>query len=150
MWYEELKDLDYKLAAAELRKYAALEKFPPKICDIRECLIDFRTDKPLNSSEAWALVLNTLEEVEMSGNAKVRYEEFPDMAKTAIGGYPQFREWANNPSFNKDVARSGFVKVYQHEEEKEEKFLKLQPEIRRLILKQNEVAAKQERIRGDD
>lgn len=146
LWYDMIKDLNYNLALAELKKYVATHTFSPSISDIRECLIDFRTDKPLNSSEAWSLVLNTLEEVDMHGNGKMRYDELPEMVKTAIGGYPQFREWMNNPSFNKEVEKSAFIKIYQKEELKERDFLKLPADIKRLINKRNEVV---ENLRQD-
>lgn len=36
LWYNQLKDLDYKIAEMALNAWVATEKFPPKISEIRE------------------------------------------------------------------------------------------------------------------
>ncbi len=36
LWYRELKDIDYETATTALRRYVAINKFPPSIAEIRE------------------------------------------------------------------------------------------------------------------
>lgn len=128
LWYEELKDLDYQIAAMELRKYVALNRFAPTISDIRKCLIDFSDKKELDMLEAWELVISTLKEVETKGLAKNRFNSLPELTRKAIGGYNQFLELVNNPSIRQAV-KSSFSKSYKELIEKDIEMKMLQPEI---------------------
>lgn len=132
LWYEELKDLDYQMAAMELRKYVALNRFAPTIADIRECLIDFTNKKELSAPESWELVIRAVREVEESGVAKKKFEVLPELAKKAVGGYAQFLELSENPNA-RHMANSNFMRAYTKLLEKDLELKKLNPSIREMI-----------------
>lgn len=139
LWYEELKDLDYQMATTELRKYVALNKFPPTITDIRRCLIDFAESTELNKTQAWELVINTILEVEKGGLATKRFEKLPSLIQAAIGGRIQFLELIDNKN-GRGIARSNFIKAYEKLIEKDKEMKMLQPEIRNYM--ENSISAK--------
>lgn len=56
LWYSMLKDIDYPTAAAAVKAYIALKKFPPTIADIRE----MATPKQADWSDAWGEVQNAI------------------------------------------------------------------------------------------
>ena len=132
LWYEELKDLDYHMAAMELRKYVSLNRFAPTIADIRECLIDFTEKKELSAPESWEIVIIAVREVEESGAAKKKFEALPELAKKAVGGYAQFLELSENPNA-RHMAKPNFMRVYTKLLEKDLELKKLNPSIREMI-----------------
>lgn len=111
LWYEELKDLDYQMAAMELRKYVSLNRFSPAIADIRECLIDFAEWKEPDAPQAWELVIEALKKVEESGHAKKKFEALPELTRKAIGGYALFLELSDNQGAMQ-VSKTNFMKSY--------------------------------------
>lgn len=132
LWYEELKDLEYKMASAELRKYIALNRFPPTISDIRECLIDFSEEKYAGGPEAWESVMEVLMETDEGGMATKRFEALPDIIKKAIGGRECFMELVENVA-ERNISRSSFIRSYERLMEDDVRKRKLQPEIRKMI-----------------
>lgn len=56
LWYAMLQDIDYQTAAAAVKAYIALKKFPPTIADIREMV----TPKQADWSDAWGEVQNAI------------------------------------------------------------------------------------------
>lgn len=132
LWYEELKDLDYQMAAMELRKYVALNRFAPTIADIRECLIDFADKKELSAPESWEIVIMEVREVEESGVAKKKFEVLPELAKKAVGGYTQFLELVGNPNA-RHMAKPNFMRAYAKLLEKDLELKKLNPSIREMV-----------------
>lgn len=132
LWYEELKDLEYSMASAELRKYVSTNRFPPTISDIRECLVDFSEDKHRGGPEAWEMVMETLSEVDMGGMATKRFDSLPDTIKKAIGGRRQFIELSKNTE-ERNLSRNGFIRSYEKLIDDDIGRMKLQPEIRKMI-----------------
>lgn len=139
LWYEELKDLDYQATVMGLRKYVALNKFAPTIADIREQYANIVCGKPVNGSQAWSLVLNTLKLVEREGCASKKFAALPEYMQKAVGGRAQFLEWADNPQFNKEVAKSNFLKCYTVETERYMENARLHPEVYKITTQQNKV-----------
>lgn len=152
LWYEELKDLDYQMATAELRKYVALNKFPPTISDIRKCLIDFAEDREPNETQAWEIVVNTISEIEKKGCATKRFEALSPLIQNAVGGRTQFLELLENKN-GRGIARSSFIKMYGKLIEKDTEMKMLQPEIRSRIKENNLIGIDEgtvHRIEGRD
>lgn len=53
VWYQMLKDIDYKVANAAVKKYMLTEKFPPTIAEIRELCADTQYGKVPDWGEGW-------------------------------------------------------------------------------------------------
>lgn len=53
LWYEQLKDLDYKVAEAALNKYVATNEWSPKISQIREIAASITIGNIADWGEAW-------------------------------------------------------------------------------------------------
>lgn len=132
LWYEDLKDLDYKMAMSELRKYVATNKFAPTISDIRRCLIDFAENKEPNETQAWEIVVDTILEVKKRGCATKRFEALSPLIQNAVGGRIQFLELLENKN-GMGIARSNFIKMYGKLIEKDIEMKMLQPDIRNQI-----------------
>ena len=62
LWYLELKDIEYEVAATALRRYVATNKFPPSIAEIREQAAEV-TDKSLEADwgNAWNQVTRAIQ-----------------------------------------------------------------------------------------
>lgn len=60
IWYELLKDIEYKVANVAVQKYMLTNRFPPTIADIRQLAADVKTgEKPL-WSDGWEEVLRAI------------------------------------------------------------------------------------------
>lgn len=132
LWYDALKDLDYKMAEMQIKKHISTSKYPPTIADIRECLNDFAEEKVLDTSQAWEVVLKALETTDENGNASKHFLELPEYIQRAVGGKIQFLEMANEPRI-RGMEKANFMKVYPKIAEEERKNRMLQPEIRKAI-----------------
>lgn len=60
LWYEQLKDIDYKVAETALHKWVALNKWSPTIADIREMAADIMFGELPDWGEAWGKVLKAV------------------------------------------------------------------------------------------
>lgn len=59
LWYAELKDLDYGLAVASVRKHANSSKWSPSIAEIREQSVDIQADDT-DWGDGWQEVLTAV------------------------------------------------------------------------------------------
>ena len=132
MWYEELKDLDYKMASMQVKRHVATKKYPPTIADIRECLVNFSTETELNPMQAWELVLEAMDDISKNGLANKRFNQLPESIKKAIGGYRQFSDMLDNPNTIRFM-KSDFMENYKKILEAERGNKMLQPDIRNAI-----------------
>lgn len=57
IWYQLIKDLDYKVANAAIQKYISTNKFPPTIADIREISTTICIGEIPDWGEGWEQVL---------------------------------------------------------------------------------------------
>lgn len=133
IWYSLLSDLEYETASLAVKKYMMLNKFPPTIADIREGYADIAYGKPMSGSNAWSIILDTLRSIEVEGCAKQKYDGLPELIRDAIGGYSQFREWAENHKFNRDMAMVNFLKCYNKTVEHDTEVKKLHVDILKMI-----------------
>lgn len=53
LWYQQLKDLDYKISSIALSKWVATNKWSPTIADLRETYAGIRYGEPMSWSEGW-------------------------------------------------------------------------------------------------
>lgn len=132
LWYEELKDIDYTMAEAQIRKHVATNKYPPTISDIRACLADFSPEIHLWTTQAWELVLNALEDVEMHGNGAKKFSALPQTVQKTIGGVKQFCDMIHDKDI-KRIEYANFLRTYPVILEMEKQKKMLNPDIRKML-----------------
>lgn len=63
LWYQQLKDIDYRVLELAVNKWASTQKWSPSIADLRETVAEFITqenDTPDNWSNAWERVIKAI------------------------------------------------------------------------------------------
>lgn len=135
IWYELLKDLDYKTASYAVKKYMQSEEKEPKVSSIRKHAesIKQKQNDELNEMAAWSLVQKALRN---SGyHAEEEFEKLPPIVQRTIVSPGQLREWATKELSGDgwNVIQSNFMRTYRAESEKEKEIRKLSPDILKLI-----------------
>lgn len=136
LWYDALKDLDYKYAEQGLRKYVMSNKFPPSIADIRECSLDFERPQELNEMEAWSLVSKALRNGYYG--AEEEFAKLPPIVQKAVGQPSQLRTWATDEEYDEAVVSSNFMRSYRVELARAQQISKLPYGMQTAIGKVNE------------
>lgn len=131
VWYELLKDVDYKTCAVAIQTYMSTEKFPPTIADIREKVFTNANVNQLGEAEAWDMVRKAISD--SSYHSEERFSEFPDDVKRAVGSPSQLRIWATDTEFNDSVVQSQFLRSYRERCKKSEEFARLPANVQALI-----------------
>lgn len=133
LWFDMLKDLDYKSATYGLKKYVSLNKFPPAISDIRECAASISEPDELNEMEAWALVRNAINN--SIYNSVDEFDKLPSLVQKAVGIPEQLRIWAMDEDYSEAVTSSNFIKTYRTVCARREEDKKIPLQVRQLIEK---------------
>ena len=128
LWYDALKDLDYKLAEQGLKKYVMSNKFPPAISDIRECSLDFERPQDLNEMEA----------LRHGSAAEEEFAKLPPIVQKAVGQPSQLRAWATDEEYDESVVSSNFMRSYRSELARAQQISKLPQGMQAAIGKINE------------
>ena len=129
VWYELLKDIDYKACAIAIQTYMSTEKFPPTIADIR-AKVNINP-KQITEAEAWDMVRKAISN--SSYNSEKEFGRLPEEVKRAVGSPSQLRVWATDTEFNDSVVQSQFLRSYRERCKKSEEFAKLPTNIQTLI-----------------
>lgn len=129
VWYELLKDLEYKKCATAIQVYMSTEKFPPTISDIREKYFD--KEPEFTEMEAWALVRKAIGD--SIYHSVERFNELPINIQKAIGTPNQLRNWAMDSGFNDNVVQSNFIRAYQNVSARDKTFNKLPASVQTLL-----------------
>ena len=135
LWYDALKDIDYRSAEQGLRKYVMSNKFPPSISDIRECSLDFERPQELNEMEAWTLVRKAISHASC---ADEEFAKLPPIVQRAVGSPSQIWSWGMDEDFNESVVSSNFMRVYKAELIRAQEISKLPEGMQAAIKKVNE------------
>lgn len=130
LWYDMLKDMDYKDAYIGLKNHVATSRFAPTIADIRNGATISQPEQ-LNEMEAWALVAKALRNG--SYHALEEYEKLPPVVQKAVGTHEQLRNWALDENFSEEVAKSNFLRAYRTEVKWEQELAKMPNDIKKLI-----------------
>lgn len=112
LWYDALKDIDYKSAERGLKRYVMLNKFPPAISDIRENALGGAEIDELSEMEAWARISKAI------GNANYHADEefskLPVDLQKVVGSPANLREWAMLDSDTvHSVVQSNVIRMYR-------------------------------------
>ena len=134
LWYDMLKDMDYKSAYIGLKNHVATSRFPPTIADIRNGTVISQPNE-LNEAEAWSLVSKAIRN---SGyNSAEEFAKLPPLVQKAVGLPSQLRTWALDENFNEQLASSNFMKCYRNELARQREFQKMPKEVQNMIVKVN-------------
>lgn len=60
LWFHQLKDIDFKVAEAGLKKWVATNKWSPTIADIRQMALDVTCSDTFDWGEGWAKVVDAI------------------------------------------------------------------------------------------
>ena len=130
VWYELLKDLDYRPASAALQRHLQTSKFPPTIADIRTAVTKPKEEMP--ELEAWALARKAIRCDPDS--AKEQFERLPELVQKTIGTPAALTEWGQLPSETVgSVIQSQFLRGYRAQAERQRTDAAIAPKVRQLI-----------------
>lgn len=114
VWYELLKDLQYKHANIAIQKYMLTEVFPPTIASIRKIASEVVQKPPdeISELEAWNIVRKAIGN---SGyHAEEEFAKLPKVCQLAVGSPANLREWAMMDSDTVGtVEQSHFIRNYR-------------------------------------
>lgn len=134
VWYELLKDLQYKHLSVAIQKYMLTEKFPPTIADLRSKTSEITEPdiESMSELEAWAIVRKAI------GNSGYHSEEefkkLPEACQIAVGSPANLREWALMDSEQVGtVEQSHFIRNYRTAVKRISEDRKIPSNIRALI-----------------
>lgn len=130
VWYELLKDLDYRQASAALQRHMQTSKYPPTIADIRQAVTAPKEEMP--ELEAWALARKAIRCDPDS--AKEQFDRLPELVQKTIGTPAALTEWGQLPSETVgSVIQSQFLRGYRAQAERQRTDTAIAPKVRKLI-----------------
>lgn len=130
VWYELLKDLDYRQASAALQRHMQTSKFPPTIADIRTAVTKPKEEMP--ELGAWALARKAIRCDPDS--AKEQFDRLPELVQKTIGTPAALTEWGQLPSETVgSVIQSQFLRGYRVQAERQRTDAAVAPKVRKLI-----------------
>ena len=130
VWYELLKDLDYRQASAALQRHMQTSKYPPTIADIRQAVTAPKEEMP--ELEAWALARKAIRCDPDS--AKEQFDRLPELVQKTIGTPAALTEGGQLPSETVgSVIQSQFLRGYRAQAERQRTDAAIAPKVRKLI-----------------
>lgn len=116
LWYTALQDIPYPTLNKACTSYIMSQKFPPTIADIRQIAYDLDAPADDLAAEEWAKLMKALGHAG-SPEAVDYWKRLPDITKEIVGGFSEYREWANMPTVDlMSVQRPMFIKRYEEKE----------------------------------
>lgn len=134
VWYQLLKDLDYKVVSIAIQKYMLTEKKPPVIADIRELSTSVIVgDKPL-WSDGWEEVTQAIRRYGSYNEAKAM-ESMSDITKQCVKrlGYQHLCR-----SEDISIDRSNFRMIFEQVVKRDYEQKKMPAGMKQLIEKMQE------------
>lgn len=129
LWYQELKDLPYDVAASALRKWTNQEKWPPSIAEIRAYAGELVNGPPADWGEGWQEIQRAIRRYGWS-REKEAMDSLSPSARTAA----QRIGWMDICcSENVETLRAQFRQVFQVIVERDARDQLIAPDVRNLI-----------------
>ena len=129
LWYQELKDLPYDVAASALRKWTNQEKWPPSIAEVRAYAGELVNGPAPDWGEGWQEVQRAIRRYGWS-REKEAMESLSPSARTAA----QRIGWMDICcSENIETLRAQFRQVYQVIVEREHRDALIAPAVKEMI-----------------
>lgn len=129
IWYEQLKDIPYKIAERELYNWISKEKWSPKICDIRQACALKLNGNIKSWGEAWEEVVNLIRKYG-SYSIEEAYEDMDELTRKVVKQVGYFDICMSE---NVSVERANFRNIYEQEIEKKKKDLQSPEGLKRLV-----------------
>lgn len=140
IWYEMLKDIDYKTASFAIKKYMQSEEREPSVASIRKQAASITYhDCELNEMAAWEMVQKALRN--SIYNSEEEFKKLPTIVQKTIVSPRQLYEWAimdNIDGNGWNVMQSNFMRTYRAEQTREKERKKLSSDVLRIIEKATE------------
>ena len=130
LWYEQLEDLPYKLAAATLKKWVATNKWSPSIADIREQALSITESGTTRDwGEAWSCVLTAI--AHYGAYQEDKALEILDETTRQVVKRMGFK----NICYSENIAadRANFRNIYEQVEARRKQSAQLPPKLKALI-----------------
>ena len=131
VYYDLLKDLDYDLAFAAVKKVIASDEYPvlPTVGKIRKAAHDLCTMDRLSAPEAWGVVLKAIRKHGYFSEAEALDSMPKEVAETV-----RFIGWRDLCLSEKpDVVRAQFMRMYEAHEKRKEEMNLLPADVRELV-----------------
>ena len=129
LWYQELKDLPYDVAAGALRKWVATEKWPPSIAEIRSSAGELVNGPVADWGEGWQEVQHAVRRY-----GWCREKEALDSLSPAARTAAQRIGWQDIcTSENVETLRAQFRQVFQVEAQRQRQDALMAPELKTMI-----------------
>lgn len=132
IWYEILKDLDYKTCHTAVVAYMLSEEKIPSPASIRRMALQNCNSGELNEMSAWALVSRALRNG--TYGAEEEFNKLPDDVKRAVGSPEQLHNWATTDEKTVEtVIQSNFMRTYRTVIERKNQTAMLPESIKRTL-----------------
>lgn len=136
VWYEMLKDLDYKTANIAIAKYMQTKTELPTIAAIRSSYAEItpKEEDLLDEGTAWALVARATRN--STYNSEQEFDKLPKIVQRAVGSPAQLKEWATSESPNgvsMSVHESQFKQIFRLEKKRHKERMTMSPSILKVI-----------------
>ena len=129
LWFQQLKDLDYKFASVALSKYVATNKWPPTIADIRENYLDVTQGKTIDWGEGWEEVLYAIRRYGYMREQEA-LDSMSEITREVVG---RLGWWNLCMSENIGVERANFRQIYMELADRKREYSKLPVSVQKLI-----------------
>lgn len=130
IWYQMLKDIEYRRLSMALQKHMMTSQFPPTIADLRKHSI--QEQDHMSDLAAWALVRQAISN--STYHSEEEFAKLPPLIQKAIGYPANLREMASmDIETVNSVEQSNFLRVYRATVAREKELLQLSPSMRELI-----------------
>lgn len=128
LWFDALKDLDYKTAETAVKKWVAVSKWPPTIADIRQTSAEIVSEQT-DWGEAWAKVCAAIQKY---GYYRPReaMETFDDLTRAVVERIG-FLNLCDSENFA--VERANFRMIYEQLANRRREEEQMPPEVRERI-----------------
>ena len=113
LWYNSLCDIQYTVLRDAAMNYIMTNHYPPSISDIRQIAFDLVSPADELAGEEWARLMKALGYA-YAPEGFDKWIRLPDVTKEIVGGFSEFKEWANTPTADlMSVQRPMFIKRFE-------------------------------------
>lgn len=129
LWYQQLKDLDYKTASIAISKHVCTNKYPPSVAEIRKGYMDITNGYIPDWGEGWEKVLKAIRQYGYDRELEAM-DSFDDITRQVV----RRLGWINIcMSEEISVERANFRTLYEAVAEKHREQLQLPSAIKAVI-----------------
>lgn len=131
LWYNQLKDIPYKVAETALNKWVAIEKWSPSIADIRKTASEMVNGTTYDWGEGWEQVDKAIRKYGMYNEVEA-LESMDEITRQAVKRLG-FKNICTSENYQAD--RANFRMIYEQLAERKEKDNQVPEQLKTLISK---------------